>query len=89
MATSESIHVVVITPEQQVLDTKTDSLIIPAHDGQLGALPNRASLMCQLGAGELKYRSGTSFKTVKISGGFAQIHRNEAIVLTESATVVS
>ena len=83
----DSIHVVVITPEKQVLDTTTDSLIIPAHDGQLGALPNRASLMCQLGDGDLKYRKGSGFQTIRIHGGFAQIHKNNAIILTEKAEV--
>jgi F-type H+-transporting ATPase subunit epsilon len=83
----DSIHVVVITPEKQVLDTTTDSLIIPAHDGQLGAWPNRASLMCQLGKGELKYRKGGSFQVISIHGGFAQIHKNNAIILTEKAEV--
>jgi len=83
----DSIHVVVITPERQVLDTTTDSLIIPAHDGQLGALPNRASLMCQLGDGDLKYRKGGHFQTIRIHGGFAQIHKNNAIILTERAEV--
>lgn len=85
MAKSDSIHVVVITPESQVLDTHTDSLVIPAHDGQLGVLPRRASLMCELGKGDLKYKVGGGFKHVKISGGFAQIHQNNAIILTEKA----
>lgn len=86
MAKQDSIHVVVITPERQVVDTHTDSLVVPAHDGQIGFLKDRAPLMCELGAGELKYRKGNDFKKLQISGGFAQVHHNEAIILTERCT---
>ena len=73
----------VITPERQVLDTDADSVIIPAHDGELGILHGRAPLMCELGIGRLSFRSGGQTRRLFIDGGFAQVYNNQVTVLTE------
>ena len=85
MAKSAAIQLLVITPERQVLDAQTDSVVIPAHDGELGILRDRAPLMCELGVGQLHYHDADRTKRMMIDGGFAQINRNKVIVLTERA----
>jgi F-type H+-transporting ATPase subunit epsilon len=85
MAKSASIQVLVITPERQVLDAQTDSVVIPAHDGELGILRNRAPLMCELGVGQLRYQDADRTRKLMIDGGFAQIADNKVVVLTERA----
>jgi F-type H+-transporting ATPase subunit epsilon len=80
-----SIHVTVITPERQVVDEMTDSVVIPAHDGELGVLPGRAALMCELGIGQLRYNKAGQPQRVLIDGGFAQVNQNEVVVLTQAA----
>ena len=35
-------HVVIVTPEQQVLDESVSQAILPAHDGEIGVLTDRA-----------------------------------------------
>lgn len=86
MAQTRDIHVSVITPEAQVLDTNARQVIIPAHDGLIGVLHNRAPLLCELGRGTLRIddTDGTQ-RTVEIEGGFAQVLNNDVIVLTEKA----
>ena len=85
MALQKDIQVRVITPERQVLNEKADSVVIPAHDGELGVLGNRAPLMCELGIGELRYRGCGSGGRVFVDGGFAQVNENVVTVLTPRA----
>ena len=41
---------IIVTPEQQVLDESVTQAIIPAHDGLLGILTDRAPLLAKLAA---------------------------------------
>jgi len=37
-----SFHCVVVTPEQQAADETVSQVILPAHDGEIGILTDRA-----------------------------------------------
>jgi F-type H+-transporting ATPase subunit epsilon len=79
------INLRVVTPERQLLATDTDAVVIPAHDGEIGILPGRAPLMCELGIGQLRYDEDGKAQRIFIDGGFAQIHDNQVIVLSPHA----
>jgi F-type H+-transporting ATPase subunit epsilon len=85
MAKDEPIAFVVVTPQRQVLEQTADFVVVPAHDGELGVLANRAPLMCELGVGHMRYRKGKTTGRIFIEGGFAQILANNVIVLTDCA----
>lgn len=85
MATPRNLQLVVITPERLVLEVEADSVVIPAHDGELGILRNRAPIMCELATGRLRYRSGSTRGECVLDGGFAQVLHNRVIVLAEGA----
>lgn len=85
MAHANKVELMVITPERQVLADQGDVVVIPAHDGELGVLPQRAPLMCELGIGSLYYRSGGRTQRVFIDGGFAQVLDNRVTVLSGNA----
>ncbi|MGE3182546.1 MAG: ATP synthase F1 subunit epsilon [Phycisphaerae bacterium] len=85
MSAKNAIKVVVITPEREALNQHTDSVVIPAHDGELGVLTGRAPLMCELGIGQLRYQDAGTTKRIFIDGGFAQVHDNQVTVLTNRA----
>jgi len=86
MASKGTLHCSVITPEERVLDTEATSIIIPAHDGQIGIMKDRAPLLCELGIGVLHIEGGSaSGKDFFIDGGFAQVLDNEVTILTEKA----
>ncbi len=87
-AKREQIELVVITPEQQVLAVQADSVSIPAHDGELGILHDRAPIMCELGIGQLRYSQGGQTKRLFIDAGFAQVFDNHVTVLTQDAMPV-
>ena len=79
-------HVVVVTPEQQVVDETVNQAILPAHDGQIGILTDRAPLLVKLGLGELRLdlaKGGT--KVFFIEGGIAQMKDNKLTIVTNEA----
>ncbi len=90
MATKGSLHCSVITPEERVVDTDATSIILPAHDGQIGIMKDRAPLLCELGVGVLHIEgAATEAKDYYIDGGFAQVLNNEVTILTEKAAPAS
>jgi F-type H+-transporting ATPase subunit epsilon len=78
---------VLVTPEQQLLDESLTQAIIPAADGLLGILSNRAPLLAKLGKGPLKLdlASGQT-RRFQIDGGIAQMKDNKLTILTPIAT---
>ena len=75
----------VTTPEAQVYDGQVESVVIPAHDGELGILHNHAPLLCKLGPGPMRVRRDGMEKSWYVDGGFAQVLENRVTVLTPSA----
>ena len=87
MTPAKTIKFVVVTPEQRVLEDTADFVVIPAHDGELGVLVDRAPLMCELGIGQMRYRKAGQTRRLFIDGGFAQVHENSVTVLAEHAVL--
>jgi F-type H+-transporting ATPase subunit epsilon len=83
----DSIQLIVVTPERQLLRETVVDVEIPGLDGQLGILPGHAPLMTELGIGELAYRTaGASQPTVlAVIRGFAEVLPDRVTVLAETA----
>src|SRR5437870_8625303 len=85
-----SFQVVVVTPEQQVLDETVTQAVLPAHDGQIGILTGRAPLLVKLGQGPMKLDGGQGKpRTFYVEGGVAQMKDNKLTVLTQVAIPAS
>jgi F-type H+-transporting ATPase subunit epsilon len=92
MADVTRLQLVIVTPEKAVLDVAVDAAVLPAVDGELGVLPDRAPLISRLGPGELRLTAGSTTTRYFIDGGFAQVARRAdgvtlVTVLTARATV--
>lgn len=87
-AAPRQVHLIVITPERQVLERRVLAVVLPAHDGELGVLYDRAPLVCELGIGQLRYTDAAGRARLFIDGGFAQVLDNRVIVLTPRAVPV-
>jgi F-type H+-transporting ATPase subunit epsilon len=83
----ESIQLIVVTPERQLLRETVIEATIPGLDGQLGILPGHAPLMTELGIGELSYRTNASSQpvTLAVISGFAEVLPDRVTVLAETA----
>ena len=77
---------VIVTPDQQAFDERITQAIVPAHDGQIGILTDRAPLLVKLGIGalQLDLASGQR-RTLFIDGGIAQMKDNLLTIVTNEA----
>jgi F-type H+-transporting ATPase subunit epsilon len=82
---ANTFHVSVITPERAVLESDATFAAVPAHDGELGILHNRAPLLYRLGAGLLRLDTPAGKRALFVAGGFAQMVENRLTILTEVA----
>ncbi len=72
-----------------MLECDATMVALPAHDGELGFLANRAPLLCKLGVGELRVSSVDGDQRFFLDSGFAQMLNNELTILTEGAEAAS
>lgn len=79
------VRCVVVTPERAVLDETAEMVIVPMFDGELGVLPGRAPIVGQLGAGELRIKTGDTVTRWFIESGFVQVRSNVVTILTANA----
>ncbi len=82
---AESLLLIVVTPERQLLRESVDDLQIPGANGYLGILPGHAPLMTELGVGELSYHSGRKAEHLAVIRGFAEVLPDRVTVLAELA----
>jgi F-type H+-transporting ATPase subunit epsilon len=91
-----------VTPEQQLFDETVTQAILPAHDGQVGILTDRAPLLVRLGTGALRIdvaggpgaQGGQGGQAGQrryffVDGGFAQMKDNRLSILSTDAAPAS
>ncbi|MEM7585203.1 MAG: ATP synthase F1 subunit epsilon [Acidobacteriota bacterium] len=82
---AEALHCSVVTPERAILESEAQFVAFPAHDGEIGVMPQRAPLLCRLGTGILRVKTTEGTHRFFIDGGFAQMVDNKLTLLTEQA----
>lgn len=83
----DSIQLVIVTPERQLLSERVVEITLPGASGELGILPGHAPLITELGIGELRYRKqgGAQSEPIAIIRGFAEVLQDRVTVLAETA----
>jgi F-type H+-transporting ATPase subunit epsilon len=83
----ESIELIVVTPERQLLRETVVEVTLPGGNGCLGILPGHAPLITELGIGELTYRAKSASEVVHLAviSGFAEVLGDRVTVLAETA----
>jgi F-type H+-transporting ATPase subunit epsilon len=85
MARTDTFACSVVTPEGVVADTEAQFVVLPAHDGEIGLLHDRAPLFCKLDAGRLRIETPNENLVFFVDGGFAEMVNNQLTILTEDA----
>ncbi len=83
----DSIELIIVTPERQLLRETVVEVTLPGAEGQLGVLPGHAPLITELGIGELSYQAKDSSESVPVAviSGFAEVLGDRVTVLAETA----
>jgi F-type H+-transporting ATPase subunit epsilon len=84
-ASSRTLRVSIVTPEQTVLEQATDFVALPLYDGELGVAPGHAPMIGRLGYGELRIGHGPDAQRLYVDGGFVQVADDLVSVLTNRA----
>ena len=86
---ARDLQLVVVTPEQTLLDEPVSGLRFPLYDGQIGVLPGRAPLVGRLGSGELSVTIAGGPRSFFLDGGFVQINGDTVTLLTSRCVSAS
>jgi ATP synthase F1 epsilon subunit len=81
-------RVVLLTPKAKLLEARVGSVVVPAHDGQLGILRNHCPVLSELGFGIMQVREIVDRPDAFyiIQGGFVRISENHVTVLAYDVT---
>jgi len=75
----------VISPTRAVFDGGAESVVAPAHDGEVGILRGHAPMVTLLGEGVVTVRGGGETQEFQVSRGFLQVLNDDVTVLAEQA----
>lgn len=76
----------IVSPEKLLLARPVDMVVIPAEEGDLGALPNHAPMIVLLRGGMVRlFEGGQVIERLFVSGGFAEITPTRVTVLADEA----
>jgi F-type H+-transporting ATPase subunit epsilon len=84
-----SLDLRVVTPERPVFEGAVESVVVPAHDGEVGILPRHARFLAMLGAGALRARAAAGPVRLYVEGGFVQVADDRVTVLCDLALPVA
>ena len=83
---ADSLQLVLVTPERQLLSEAVTEAQLPGADGYLGVLPGHAPLITELGIGELTYHTtGGQSGLLAVIRGFAEVLPDRISLLAEVA----
>lgn len=75
----------VLTPQAQIYAGEAEEVLVPSVSGELGILPNHASLMTRIEPGELIIKAGGKTQSIAIMGGYIEVNNNTVNVLGDFA----
>ena len=75
----------IITPEKTAYKNNVEFLVIPAQNGELGVLPGHIDYLAVLNPGEIRIKKNDDWQLFAVSGGFAEIHPKNVVILCETA----
>ncbi|MFU8848996.1 MAG: ATP synthase F1 subunit epsilon [Opitutales bacterium] len=80
-----SLTLEIITPDDLVLSTEADQVVLPTENGETGILTGHVPLVTKVVAGELKVIKSGEIEYIAVDHGFAKVLGNTVSVLTEAA----
>ncbi|MGB0257042.1 MAG: ATP synthase F1 subunit epsilon [Coraliomargarita sp.] len=84
-----SLTLEIITPDEKVLSTEADQVVLPTESGEAGILTGHVPMVTKLKAGELKVIKGGNTEFIAVDNGFAKVLGNTISVLVEAAIDVN
>nr|QKK52388.1 ATPase epsilon subunit [Shehbazia tibetica] len=80
-----TLNLCVLTPNRIVWNSEVKEIILSTNSGQIGVLPNHATIATGVDIGILKIRLNNQWLSMVLMGGFARIRNNEITLLVFDA----
>ncbi len=74
-----------VSPERLLVSREVDSVVVPAAEGDMTAMPNHAPTMSALRAGMVTVETGSDKEQFVVLGGFADVQPDSCTILAETA----
>ena len=75
----------VCIPDEIFYEGTAEMIIVRTTQGDRGILKNHRPMVAGLSEGTLRLKKDGKFKEAQISGGFIQVDKEQAVIITESA----
>jgi F-type H+-transporting ATPase subunit epsilon len=87
MATPNTIHVSVVSAEEEIFDGEAEFVVLPGETGELGIYPLHTPLITRIrpGAVRIKMPGQGDEELVFVAGGLLEVQPDEVTVLAETA----
>jgi F-type H+-transporting ATPase subunit epsilon len=84
---ASTIHVDVVSAEEQIFSGEAEFVVLPGIDGELGIYPRHAPLLTQIkpGAVRIKLPDQAEDELVFVQGGFLEVQPHLVTVLADTA----
>jgi F-type H+-transporting ATPase subunit epsilon len=79
----------VLAPDQSIYDGTADEVILPSLTGQMGILTGHVTMLTAIDSGVVRVRDGSSWASIAVMGGFAEVEDNAVTVLVNAAELGS
>ena len=80
---SNMLKLKIVSPEKVVFDDAVENVIVPGTLGQFEILENHAPIISTLENGNVTYKTKTDNFSLKITGGFVTVQKNQDNICVE------
>jgi F-type H+-transporting ATPase subunit epsilon len=80
-----TIHVDIVSAEEEIFSGSAEMVIAPAIGGELGIMPRHTPLLAPLKPGEVIVRNGDDYQAFYVSGGMVEVQPHVVTVLSDTA----
>lgn len=81
-----TIHVDVVSADREIYSGKSEMVIAPAEDGEVGIMPGHSPLVTRLTPGEVRVQhEGKDEEVLFVSGGFLEVQPSVVTILADTA----
>jgi F-type H+-transporting ATPase subunit epsilon len=82
---AKTIHVDIVSAEQEIFSGEADCVIAPGEAGELGILPEHIPLLTRIKPGTVRIQNGTEEEVIYVSGGMMEVQPDRVTVLADTS----
>ena len=82
---AKTIHVDIVSAEQEIFSGEADVVIAPGEGGELGILPEHMPLLTRVKPGTIRIQKGSEEEIIYVSGGMMEVQPDRVTVLADTS----